>query len=98
MESGCNRAVDCWTGGQTEQGLVLKGTMFELTLDIGRFGRKTKEMGREEEEEEPKKRGERADGKRERRGQGGKHVYENVALGINGNTTHCSCSVFPHVV
>ena len=47
----------------------LKGAVFELTLDIGRFGRKTKEIGRDgwsaqktrartEEEEEPvKKRG-----------------------------------------
>lgn len=66
VESGCNRAVDCWTGGQTEQGLVLKGTMFELTLDIGRFGRKTKEMGREEEE--PKKK--RGKGRRKERKKG----------------------------
>lgn len=68
VESGCNRAVDCWTGGQTEQGLVLKGTMFELTLDIGRIGRKTKEMGREEEEEEPEKK--RGKGRRKERKKG----------------------------
>lgn len=42
--------------------------MFELTLDIGRFGRKTKEMGREEEEEEPKKK--RGKGRRKERKKG----------------------------